>query len=436
MVYIIIRINNAYSFVIFFTVNYYQACWHFRQEDEVFGYHDDILDDPEDVPPPLPPKRLSSADKVQRDEVIGRSPRLSTDSGNSGVKSISITHTSTTETSIVDGEECSTTTSHTEICGDPAVTLQLSNYDSKNNSSSTLLDSSSNTTVSGGSTPTAQSPHHSVVLKPQHLQLPGLSPAGGTPLSQSPTSSIGSVLSASDDDVLDDRNTCSGGSSPSKPSIRCSTYDNFRGTKAVDNASNNIANLTDKINNLTTKTATEASLPAADTDIDGKPPPLPDKERSKKVGREKERGMNRALSPTFAQSQYDNVKSLPPLPATKSEPINAAATSLLKQGEVGILRTSKSATAVTHGKFRATTTSAMIERSMHVTMSRETFTSSETFSSGGQISSDDCLQNPPPIPLKKKHGLYSPYVIIHYTWANASTHVDFVVYVGDSSSCN
>ena len=256
-----------------------------------------------------------------------------------------------------------------------------------------------------------------------------------SPRSRSPASSISSALSGSSEDLLDDGSsqTSSLNASPTKShgEPRFSQYDNFSMMPTMSGfGMHGINDFTEKIQQLTSdiqsKSATETLFERMNN-----PPPLPGKSKPGAAGsphthptqqqqaRDKiiERGPNTLstydnLSPSSSPSTIVTYRTA----SMQGQSQQTTLSSLPGGRGAGVMRASHSAhqgfsggmsTTVTGPgmmTYRASTSTAMVSRSMHMEISQETFSSSETFSSGGS-SSMESLTRAPPLPPKKKHGL-------------------------------
>ncbi|XP_064617098.1 rap guanine nucleotide exchange factor 1-like isoform X2 [Liolophura sinensis] len=204
-----------------------------------------------------------------------------------------------------------------------------------------------------------------------HLATFSQSPRSTSPLSRSPTSSVGSGLNQSTEDLLGMSSkgssltnsvsvtSSSTGSTPtSDPSL--SMYDNMN-MPAIGERIPGMTQCVDQINQLTFK------INQLTTNIEEKPPLLPDKKRQ--FGR--------------FPSTYDNLPdAFFHMPGTK-----------VVVGRMFEQRTSSMSSS------RSLTTCSITQR----TSSQETYSSSETFSSTSHSSMESLPNRPPPLPPKKRH---------------------------------
>lgn len=188
-------------------------------------------------------------------------------------------------------------------------------------------------------------------LSPMHL-LP----------SPQPSHSTCSSMSVSSDEVESSHSSLH--ASPVKADPRFSSYDNI--------SANPINTLTEKIQQLTT----DIHGPISVSELLNRPPPLPDKEK---------------------RGTCDSMTTHRTLSAQPSASPRATCT-MRTSHSMGF--TSSSSSKVT---YRASTSSALISRSVHMTLSKETFSSSETYLSTTSSSSSSSDGVVPDLPPKKKH---------------------------------
>ena len=257
------------------------------------------------------------------------------------------------------------------------------------------------------------------------------SPYETTPLSESPTSSISSALSAaSSEDLLSDSKTEKAHSQSSSQATtpthsivgqqeRLSTYDNFQLLLPSGQDSQHFSDFAKRINELTSNINTKAkgSLLEQFTAQFGKDlaPVLPNKENISK---------RTLLSTTKLErgqvhSQYDNLFEHGNIRTDGSSVVKRTVmkTSYSAQGFSSSSATSDGLfgnTLQTSAPLLNSSSSAMYSKTMQVTTSQETFSSTETCSSSGVgTSSMESLQRPPPLPPKKRAGkLFTVFVIL------------------------
>ena len=255
---------------------------------------------------------------------------------------------------------------------------------------------------------------------PRAVSPVGTSPYGTTPLSQSPTSSISSALSAaSSEDLLSDSKTEKAHSQSSSQATtpthsmagqqeRLSTYDNFQFLLPSGQDTQHFSDFAKRIDELTSNINTKGSLLEKFTAHLGRDlaPALPNKESiSKRTllnATKLERGQ--------VHSQYDNF--------FEQSGIRTDSSAVVKRT---VMKTSYSAHGFssssgasgglisnalqTSAPLLNSASSAMYSKTMQVTTSQETFSSSETCSSSGVgTSSLESLQRPPPLPPKQRAG--------------------------------
>ena len=252
-----------------------------------------------------------------------------------------------------------------------------------------VFDTNSHSDLSGQSTPTnMSSPHHSVSLTTTNDSTSETAPPG---------------------DQLENR--ASTGSRTTTDS-RYSHYDNFDTTNLGD-AGAGIHDLTARIERLTSDIDLHKRVTAGDDMTDStSPPPLP----AKKAPRLPEK----AVAPrSRVTSEYDNADSTVAR-TTQSSPALVITRNMSSGASAAVMRSSHS---LTSPGFRTVLLSSSCTTTMQVTVSKETFSSTETFSSMGTEmfgSSAESLQKPPPLPPKKRHGqstclahIYMYYICIY-----------------------
>ena len=242
------------------------------------------------------------------------------------------------------------------------------------------------------------------------------SPYEITPLSQSPTSSISSALSAaSSEDLLSDSRTekahsqsSSQATTPTHSSAgqqdRLSTYDNFQLLILSGQDTQHFSDFAKRINELTSNIDTKGSLLEQFTAQFGEDltPVLPSKENISKRTLLTTSKLDRGQ----VHSQYDNLFE-------HSESSSVVKRTVMKTSysALGFSSSSSSSGGLFGSSLRtsapllSSASSAMYSKTMQVTASQETFSSTETCSSSGVgTSSMESLQRPPPLPPKKRAG--------------------------------
>lgn len=249
----------------------------------------------------------------------------------------------------------------------------------------------------------SQSPHSSFLISSSLSELSsslGLldrsqSPHSISPMSRSPTSSIGSGLNRSSEDLL---NSSSQRSSRTNSFSRTSSdtrIENCVNTRHIINKSSSqsectieqIKQVTQGLNRLTTDIAsmTHQPIPTEMMTVDGQPPPLPTKR------------LNRL------PSHYDNFpEGSEQLSSILMSGARSVSSYEAKSSEARMSSSSTSSSQSLSGfQLQKSNTISF----SHRTSSQDTYSSSETFSSASH-SSLESLQRPPPLPPKNKHSMY------------------------------
>lgn len=255
-----------------------------------------------------------------------------------------------------------------------------------------VFDTNSHSDLSGQSTPTnMSSPHHSALVATSTSA--DTAPSDGLQISTNHRSVTKTTMDS-----------------------RYSQYDNFNAV-SLRGGGAGIHDLTARIEKLTSDIdlhgRRSTGVDVADSALS--PPPLP----TKRTSRNQEKGM---VPRSRITSAYDNMDDAV-APAThsvarttqsspalaNSRHVTSATSGVMTSASTGVMRSSRS---LTSPGFRTVLLSSSCTTTMQVTVSKETFSSTETFSSMGTEmfgSSAESLQKPPPLPLKKRHGMFTHF---------------------------
>ncbi|KAI0209274.1 Rap guanine nucleotide exchange factor 1 [Lamellibrachia satsuma] len=260
-----------------------------------------------------------------------------------------------------------------------------------------VFDTNSHSDLSGQSTPTnVSSPHHSALVATSTSA--DTAPSDGLQISTNHRSVTKTTMDS-----------------------RYSQYDNFNAV-SLRGGGAGIHDLTARIEKLTSDIDLHgrSSTGVDVTDLALSPPPLP----TKRTSRNQEKGM---VPRSRVTSAYDNMddavgtathsvarttQSSPAL--ANSRHVTSATSGVMTSASTGVMRSSRS---LTSPGFRTVLLSSSCTTTMQVTVSKETFSSTETFSSMGTEmfgSSAESLQKPPPLPLKKRHVEAYMQMLGHY----------------------
>ena len=269
-----------------------------------------------------------------------------------------------------------------------------------------VFDASNHSDLSGQSTPTNMpSPNHSALT--------------GTINDASNSSSsvaADSAPSAGQSNVGNDNKTAT--------DSRLSYYDNFNAVSARDGSAG-IHDLTARIKKLTSNIDLQgcSSHPGVDATDASLPPPLPTKRttrnqdimlRSRVTSKYENMNDNATVSAVSSHAlATENRHTISGVMTSGVATTGTGVTSgVVTSAPTGMMRPSRS---LTSPGFRTVMLSSSCTTTMQVTLSKETFSSTDTFSSMGTDmfggSSAESLPKAPPLPPKKRHGTCSKYTI-------------------------
>ncbi|XP_067661881.1 rap guanine nucleotide exchange factor 1-like isoform X2 [Haliotis asinina] len=259
--------------------------------------------------------------------------------------------------------------------------------DKEKRRSGNMYDLMSSTTSTTSLTPT-QSPQNSILISPtgEILTPFSQSPHSVSPMSHSPSSSVGSGLNKSTEDLIASAQRSSRTNSITKLTegqvINSSSSSVMRSSTTQHTTFDEINSLTYKINQLTSS-------------IDDKPPPIPSKQRIHRL-----------------MSTYDNVPdalqvcNASSMSSTSRSVFNRTMESRISSSSTCSSQSSQSSQSTQSFMSVLTQKSASSSALLFCadrTSSQETYSSSETFSSATSHSSTESLPKPPPLPPKKRH---------------------------------
>lgn len=259
--------------------------------------------------------------------------------------------------------------------------------DKEKRRSGNMYDLMSSTTSTTSLTPT-QSPQNSILISPtgEILTPFSQSPHSVSPMSHSPSSSVGSGLNKSTEDLIATAQRSSRTNSITKLTegqvMNSSSSSVMRSSTNQHTTFDEINSLTYKINQLTSS-------------IDEKPPPIPSKQRLHRL-----------------MSTYDNVPDA--LQVCNASSMSSASRSVFNRTMESRISSSSTCSSQSSQSSQSTQSfmSVLTQKSASSsallfcadrTSSQETYSSSETFSSATSHSSTESLPKPPPLPPKKRH---------------------------------
>ncbi|XP_046542750.1 LOW QUALITY PROTEIN: rap guanine nucleotide exchange factor 1-like [Haliotis rubra] len=260
--------------------------------------------------------------------------------------------------------------------------------DKEKRRSGNMYDLMSSTTSTTSLTPT-QSPQNSILISPtgEILTPFSQSPHSVSPMSHSPSSSVGSGLNKSTEDLIASAQRSSRTNSITKLTegqvINSSSSSVMRSSTTQHTTFDEINSLTYKINQLTSS-------------IDDKPPPIPSKQRIHRLmstcvrsrpGRTT--GVQCVLYVLRFQVCVQQDYGVPDL--------------VLLYLQLPVSQSSQSTQSFMSVLTQKSASSSALLFCADRTSSQETYSSSETFSSATSHSSTESLPKPPPLPPKKRH---------------------------------